>query len=142
MAKNNLNFDTVLGGNLNLFDENKKEENQVNKEEKKENIKQKENLAKTEKKSSLEKGKKKILNNDSNKKSLDLLIEQKNNLVSGKSVNQVHINNDSKEILNRLKLISGYSLSSIVDALIIDYYIENKEEITKSIKKINNISIF
>jgi len=73
--------------------------------------------------------------------SLKEMIDLRNSIIKDKSISQVHVNNLSKSILNRLKAVHKHTITSIVDALIISYYVNNMKEIDNEYKKLSKDSI-
>jgi len=133
-------FDSILGNKTNLFDDtinDKGSEKNLEKGNKSDSLKEADDT--TEKKITKSNP---IIKSNIEVVSLESMVSKRNEIVKDKSINQVHINDVSKEILDRLKRISKFSITSITDALIINYYINNKEQIDKDLKKITNNSIF
>jgi len=147
MAKKNkkeIDFLAALGNDVNLFEEDKKLEKggeQDFKIEKTVENKQDFKIEKTVENKQDFKIEKTVENQDF-LIALNNMIAQRDDVIKDKSINQVHVNNLSKVILDRIKIITGKTITSITDALIIDYYINNKNQIDKEYKKLSKNSIF
>lgn len=70
------------------------------------------------------------------------IINKRNDLFLDKSINQVKINNKVKDILDRLKFISGYPISSLADAIILDFYLKNEDDINLRYKNKTKNKLF
>jgi transcriptional regulator NrdR family protein len=161
MAKKNITLEE-LAGDLNFFDSPPKEEkesganeNLVSKKnddlEKMERSNTNENLI-SKKNDDLEKGKKNeivkpkkssVFKKNDGIDFINEIIELRNSIIKDKSINQVHVNNISKLILDRLKFTYSHAISTLADAIIIDFYVKNKENIDKDYKsKMKSSDIF
>ena len=135
MAKKNkkeIDFLAALGNDVNLFEEDKKLEKGGEQDFKIEKTVENKQDFKIEK----------TVENQDFLIALNNMIAQRDDVIKDKSINQVHVNNLSKVILDRIKIITGKTITSITDALIIDYYINNKNQIDKEYKKLSKNSIF